>query len=232
MQQDKYAARATRFWTRRADHWDGLYESESSFDRWFNRVFRKAIFMRVDMAQEVLSRTSSRTVLDIGCGSGRPACQIARSEIDSITGIDITPEMINLAKQLSEKHSVQNKCSFRVSHFEEDQFDEHYDSVIALGVLEYVDHPVEFIRKMRDISRKAIFFSIPRPTLVRSPLRKIRYTLRGCSIHFYSRSAIRKMMLDAGFTEDKMEIRPLTRAGYGVTGYKELTENRRGILKE
>ena len=47
-----------------------IYNSDAPVWRWFNRVFRKAIFVRYDVAMKEAGDVSGKAVLDIGCGSG------------------------------------------------------------------------------------------------------------------------------------------------------------------
>ncbi|MCD4823075.1 MAG: class I SAM-dependent methyltransferase [Phycisphaerae bacterium] len=205
------------YWTHIANEWDDLYESKTSLGRWFNRVFRKAIFMRVEEALKACLDNSCKTVLDIGCGSGRPACVMAKSAVEQITGIDVATSMIGLANKLAQENGLADKCQFMVADFSETSYEKTFDAVIALGVLDYVDDSVAFLTKMRTSAKKIIFFSAPKPTLVRSPLRKIRYTFRKCPITFYTRAKLDKVMKGAGF--HRFDIKPLTGAGYMVIGY-------------
>jgi hypothetical protein len=47
-----------------------IYQSDSLAFRWFNRVFRKAIFARYEIAMRECGDASGKAILDIGCRSG------------------------------------------------------------------------------------------------------------------------------------------------------------------
>jgi ubiquinone/menaquinone biosynthesis C-methylase UbiE len=67
-------------------------------------------------------------VLDVGCGTGYTACEIAKEYGSRVTGIDISETMISKAKQRARKESLEEKVEFRVADvynlpFEDDSFD-------------------------------------------------------------------------------------------------------------
>ena len=52
-------------------------------------------------------------VLDVGCGVGSVGlCVISRNENISLTGIDIQPELIHLARENADLNSVTDRCTF------------------------------------------------------------------------------------------------------------------------
>ena len=56
-----------------------------------------------------LSNVSKKdTVLDVACGSGLVSCELAKATCH-VTGIDITPAMIEQANLLRQKRSIQYK---------------------------------------------------------------------------------------------------------------------------
>ncbi len=75
------------------------------------------------MVQRFMS--SPAKVLDIGCGAGREAVELAELGF-KVTGIDITPELLNLAKNLAEKRSMNidyQLCDGTTLAFGESSFD-------------------------------------------------------------------------------------------------------------
>ena len=205
------------FFQRRAQIWDAVYETDSPFWRWFNRVFRKGVFLRAELALRTVADNDCRSVLDVGCGSGRISCLLAEHGVRRVVGLDVAPDMVRLAEALARSRNIAGACEFVVGDFMAMDLAEPCDAAIALGVLEYVPDPVGFLNRLRQSARKVIFFSIPSPTLVRSPLRKIRYALRGCPVHFYGRRRIEAMMRQAGF--EKFRLHRATLDGYMVTGW-------------
>ena len=53
--------------------------------------------------------------LDIGCGLGGPMRWAATTLDASMTGIDVTPEMIEAAKMITQRVGMQNACRFMVA---------------------------------------------------------------------------------------------------------------------
>jgi hypothetical protein len=70
---------------------------------------------------------------------------------------------------------------------------------------------------MRRHARTLVFFSVPSPTLVRSPPRKLRYALRRCPVFFYRRKRVVSLLREAGFQH--FDIHRATLDGYMVTGW-------------
>jgi len=69
------------------------------------------------------------TVLDVGCGTGDLAAWLAACDIPvEYTGIDVTPEMLDLARQRFPQHT------FRRQSVVELDADEAYDFVLLSGV--------------------------------------------------------------------------------------------------
>ncbi|MFQ5607395.1 MAG: class I SAM-dependent methyltransferase [Candidatus Zixiibacteriota bacterium] len=65
----------------------------------------------VEMIQ-LASVTDAMKVLDIGCGIGGPARTLAHECDCHVTGIDLTEEFINAAKELSQRVGLAEKTSF------------------------------------------------------------------------------------------------------------------------
>jgi 2-polyprenyl-3-methyl-5-hydroxy-6-metoxy-1,4-benzoquinol methylase len=211
--------RVGAFFQRRAEIWDDIYQTDSRFWRWFNHTFRKGVFLRAEMALRVALDNGCRSVLDVGCGSGRVSCVLADHGIGRVHGIDVAEPMIELARELAGERGLAEACEFTVGDFMEMDLAGRYDAVIALGVLDYQVDPAAFLRKMRTCARKLIFYSAPSPTLVRSPLRKVRYAMRGCPVYFYRRRRIERLMREAGFK--RFDLHRATLDGHMVTGWVE-----------
>ena len=67
-------------------------------------------------------------VLDVGCGTGYTACEIAREHGSRVTGIDISETMISKAKERARKEGLEDLVEFRVADvfslpFEDGSFD-------------------------------------------------------------------------------------------------------------
>ena len=155
-------------------------------------------------------------MLDIGCGGGRYAIELARAGAE-VTAIDFSPEMIAMARERAHAAGLAHRITLVEGDFLtwSESPRGSFDAAIALGVLDYVADAEAFIERMSEVANSVIA-SFPRPTAVRMPLRKLRYAMRGCPVYFYRRSAVEQLYEAAGLTE--LDLRPLGRAGYWAHG--------------
>jgi cyclopropane fatty-acyl-phospholipid synthase-like methyltransferase len=213
MPQDssEHEAKVQDFFDRRVDAYDAFYEPHSAFERWFSRVFRKAVYLRRDQVPILAQRYGCKTMLDVGCGSGRNSVWFARNGIERVHGIDISQEMTKEAIALAEQAGVADKCDFQHLDFGSMPTGEKFDLVGALGVFDYVEQPAEFLAHMAEFTNRVVYGSFPGYTLVRSPLRKIRYSLRGCPIRFYRKRELEVLFGKLKF--DHCEVLPVP-SGY------------------
>ena len=77
---------------------------------------------------EMCTITNETRVLDVGCGSGKTACEITKTYGCKITGIDISETMVSNAKKRSKQESLDDLVDFRVADvfnlpFEDNSFD-------------------------------------------------------------------------------------------------------------
>ena len=77
---------------------------------------------------EMCTITNETRVLDVGCGSGNTACEIAKTYGCKITGIDISETMVSNAKNRSKQERLEDLVDFRVADvfnlpFEDNSFD-------------------------------------------------------------------------------------------------------------
>jgi len=192
---------------RMADY-DAFYEPPSAFWRWFNHAFRKAVYLRRDEVLTLAERYGCRTVLDVGCGSGRNTVWWARHGIERLHGVDVSQEMIEEAEAVAAEAEVGERCSFELAEFEEWSSAQRWDLVAACGVFDYVVDAEAFLRHMAGFAGRVVYGSFPGWTLLRSPLRKLRYSLRGCPIHFYRRAEIEGIFERVGF--GPCQIKPVS----------------------
>lgn len=199
------------YFNARMSDYDAFYEPPSAAHRWFNRVFRKAVYLRRDEVLALARRFNCKSVLDVGCGSGRNTVWWARHGLERLGGVDISSDMIEEAGTVAAQAEVTDRCRFELADFMEWTTDQKYDLVAACGVFDYVVDAEAFLRHMSRFASRVIYGSFPGWTLVRTPLRKIRYTLRGCPTHFYRYKELEQIFRNVGFGQ--AEIKPIS-SGY------------------
>lgn len=108
-------------------------------------------FMERRALQRVLKISSGLKVLDVGCGAGRWLVRFAREGAD-VTGIDYSPEMINVVRKRCQEESL--KADLQVTKaLEIDTPDKSFDVVIAIVTLLHVIDGDELTRTIRELTR-------------------------------------------------------------------------------
>ena len=107
---------------------------------------------------------------------------------------------------LAEEHSTRSGCSDRVRFLVRDvrewpsDDDQRFDLVVALGVCDYYRELTPLLSSLRERASIEVCFSVRRPTLLRMPVRELRYALYGLTICFYTAEAVRRACRSAGFS--------------------------------
>jgi 2-polyprenyl-3-methyl-5-hydroxy-6-metoxy-1,4-benzoquinol methylase len=213
--------RIEHYFTRAAADFDALYsvQKQSSFWRWVNKRYRPDIYERYRLTLEHVENNRLKTVLDVGCGSGRYEIGLAKLGVERVLGIDVSPGMIQLAKQSTQEYSSQ--LEFRVQDFTDFQTSEMFDLVMAMGVFDYIQEPAPVLRRMRALARHSVIASFPSISWYRTPIRKVRYFFKRCPVYFYHQPDIESLAKEAGFV--RSEIMKIKGAGqdYFVALHKE-----------
>src|SRR5262245_13625602 len=127
-----------------AGRFDAIYEDtgKGRFSRWVDRVWRGVVRRRLDLSLEILAPLAGKTVLAVGCGSGRFGVAFAVKGASRVVGIDFAPAMIELANELAARNGVAERCEFVTGAFPEVVPPGPYDASTALGFFDYVADPV------------------------------------------------------------------------------------------
>jgi 2-polyprenyl-3-methyl-5-hydroxy-6-metoxy-1,4-benzoquinol methylase len=112
---------------------DCVVERYRHHRRW--KLFTKEFIFRA------LGDLRGKTVLDFGCGEGQLATQLGRIGA-RVTGLDVSPELIQLAQRRAEMDQVQHLVEFRICNIlESAPCDEKFDFVVCTDALHHVDLP-------------------------------------------------------------------------------------------
>jgi len=79
-------------------------------------------------------------VLDVGCGIGRWSRILARQGA-LVTGIDLSPTMVAIARHHAESDGLLNRCHFFVEDLAQLDVDGDYDMVLGVTVLQHILEP-------------------------------------------------------------------------------------------
>jgi SAM-dependent methyltransferase len=199
--------RVATFFDSYADTFSSIYHAEqrSRFQRILDRLTRRSMFLRVELAGQLLHEQRVKTVLDVGCGPGEHDVMFASELGVDVLGIDIAPHMVELARDLARRHAMEHRCEFLVGDFAELALNQKYDACVSFGVLEYIRDPVSFLRKMIGSATKLTVFSLPVKWHPLTPQRMLRYKMRRCPLRFYSKADLVSLLLAAGAEHYRIE---------------------------
>ena len=189
--KDHFDADARRF--------DAIYdEAKGPLDRFIDEVWRGVVKRRYLLVLERLEPLAGKTVLDVGCGSGRYCLAYAQRGASRVTGVDFAAAMIDLARQHAQRLGFLDRCDFRVGTFPEAVPDGPFDYSTAMGFFDYVADPIPIVARMRELTRSTMILSFPKAREWRAPLRRLRFWLAGCPLFLYSEARVREILKVAG----------------------------------
>ena len=101
---------------------------------------------------EMCGITPESRVLDVGCGTGYTACEIARVHGSRVTGIDISETMVSKARERARKEGLGDRAEFRVADVFDLPFDDgSYDVALFESVLTPI--PGDKLEALREVAR-------------------------------------------------------------------------------
>ena len=112
------------------------------------------------MIEEYLTNPEMK-ILDVGCGTGRHAINLATKGYNNITGIDLSPGLIRAAKETARAKNV--RVYFRVGDAREMPFESEFDAAICLcegafGLLENDDENYKVLKAVhKSLKQRGIF---------------------------------------------------------------------------
>ena len=196
-----------KYWDKEVQTFDSIYtHGKSSISNWLDKKFRWDMYARFNYTIQKSKPISGMTFLDVGCGTGLYSIEFAKNNASKVTGIDIADNMIKVCKERAEKENLTEKCDFYVGDLLTFNSDSKYDVVIGIGLFDYISQPFNVIKKMHDVSKDRVIFSFPRSATWRAFLRKIRLSLKGCPVYFYSKGQLDELLKKSGFKRYESEI--------------------------
>src|SRR2546430_8894188 len=189
------------YFTRAAVTFVSLYprEKTSRFKRFLNQTFRPDIYERFLLPVRHVKRYQPNSVLDVGCGSGRYAIALTQAGVTRYQGIDLSPAMIQLAKDAAATLTVEGKPEFIRGDFMDLHTDEKFDIILAMGLFDYIKEPAVVLSKMKALANHSVVASFSSRSWYRTPIRKARYVVKRCPVYFYDRKTIERLSMQAGF---------------------------------
>lgn len=193
------------FWNSEADAFEKIYSHEkSSLSSLLDRVFRKDMYERFVFTLKNCEPVEGRTFLDVGCGNGLYSLELAKKGAAKVVGIDISPVMITRCNRSAEKEGLEDRVTFAQTDLLEYQPESDFDVSYGIGLFDYISDPLPVLKKMKKVTKDKAIMAFPRSWTWRAPVRKVRLTMKGCPVFFYSKGKIDQLMRDAGFASWKI----------------------------
>src|SRR5262245_50044922 len=98
--------------------------------------------LRYERTLQSCAPVAGRSFLDIGCGPGHYAVQLAQMGARRVLGVDFAPGMIEIARQHAIEAGVADRCEFLVKDFSA-HGGERFDCAIVMGVMDYIESPAQ-----------------------------------------------------------------------------------------
>ncbi len=188
------------FWNNEADAFERIYSHEKSkLSTALDRLFRRDMYERFVFTIENCKPIEGRRFLDVGCGNGLYSVEVGKKGAAEVVGLDISPVMIGRCRQSAEKEGLEDRVSFIPTDLLEYEPHSSFDVSYGIGLFDYISDPLPVLKRMRELSKDKAIMAFPRLMTWRAPVRKMRLTVKGCPVYFYTKSKINQLMKDAGF---------------------------------
>lgn len=181
---------------REAARFDAIYESDKPLRQQLgDALFRRVILERFSLILNAIS-APGRSVLDVGTGPGRYPIELLRRGAERSMGIDIAPEMIEIARREATAAGFGDRADWVVAEFLDwrgenpDGTPQQFDAVIATGYFDYMADPEPQLAKMIRHCKGRVLASFPKRWEARVPLRILRFKLQNGFVRFYSRGDV------------------------------------------
>jgi hypothetical protein len=112
--------------------------------------------------------------------------------------------MIGRCRLSAEKEGLENRVTFLQTDLLEYKPNSDFDVSYGIGLFDYISDPLPVLTRMREVSKDKAIIAFPRLMTWRAPVRKMRLTVKGCPVYFYTKNKINQLMKDAGFARWKI----------------------------
>ena len=102
----------------------------------------------------------SDTVLDYGCGTGTASCEFSEL-VKEIHAIDISPKMIEIAKEKAADGKIENVSFEQSDIFDAKYSNESYDVILAFNMLHTIPSPSDVLKRINQLLKPdGLFVSV------------------------------------------------------------------------
>lgn len=190
---DQTQDRVRSYFDREAGRFPVVNEQDAPWIRRLgNAVFRRSLRLRYDRVMAECTHPEESSILDIGCGPGTYSIALAQAGAHRLVGIDFAVGMIELARQRAVAAGVEDRCEFIAASLDEYRVERRFDYVLAMGVMDYVEHADHFIEKVVSLTGAKALFSLPKKRGFLAWQRRLRYRSR-CPLYMYTRDDLDRL---------------------------------------
>ena len=181
-----------RYFERRSREFDSIHQGKGPFGGLVDRVFRAGMLERQAYVLGSVRAQPGATLLDVGCGGGKYAVELAGRGM-SVTGIDFAAPMIEIARQRARAAAVETSCRWIAGDVMALDLPAA-DTVLAIGVFDYVDEPGPLLARLRELTRFELIASFPKAGTWQGGLRRAWLRLRRCPVRYYAAAELRALV--------------------------------------
>jgi 2-polyprenyl-3-methyl-5-hydroxy-6-metoxy-1,4-benzoquinol methylase len=164
--------------------------------------------------------STSSVVLDYGCATGSIALEIA-SMAKEVRGIDISANMIEIAKRKADERGIKNIAFTKEAIFDESLGRESFDVILSLSILHLVEDSAQAMDRINQLLKPGGIFISATPclgekafvsALMNIPIFVLSKMGLIPSITFFSAFSLAATITSAGFQiveQEDLSVRPL-----------------------
>jgi SAM-dependent methyltransferase len=191
-----------------AARWDAIYSEGGSWRaRTWDRLTRQNVRWRFVRTFEEMPDLRGRSVLDMGCGSGRYLIEALDRGASRVVGVDLAPEMLAIARDLIAPHPEADRVELVCGNLLDLRVAERFDLVIANGLFDYVGQAEALLDRAFEWSRGVCVASFPDRRAPRALPRRLFWRRRDVRIHAFSRREIEQLAGASRFEHFALERR-------------------------
>lgn len=144
-----------------------------------------------------------KKVLDVGCGIGLTASRIAKEHGCGVTGVDISPKMVEWARKNAREEGAEGMTEFLVADAQELPFrDGEFDAVICESVLAFVPDDRKAVGEFARVLKKGGYLGLNEATWIKEPTKEmIEYFQEYSDSRIEEEKTWRVLLKSAGLTE-------------------------------
>ena len=185
------------------------------------KVCQVALWDQV-IISEIDKNISSSRILDVGCATGRLLYKLAKNGATDLSGSDIAPNIIEVARQKLQDNNIEIDLKTADSEDNLPWPSSSFDYVILSGVIHHFYRPIEALReiyRLLDKSGKLIVLDPWFPIIIRQISNAwLFFFPHDGDYHFYTPSQIINLISTVGFNQ--ANYRKVGFCSYVVTGSK------------